>query len=340
MNPLTQWFIPAIGFGVTLFLYWATHKILTRKISKWTPDSGRFSNSAVLDVIRAPVRVLGLILACAIAVSIAPESVQKHPISLIGIKVSLILIGLWIMDRSGSALVKSDLLPDSVSSGTRSWMVMIFRGVVYSVGTLILLDAFGISITPILASLGVGSVAIALALQETLGHFFSGLYLMADQPLRIGDFIRLEDGVEGTVTRGGGRSTNILTPADNLIVLPNTKVANSRLTNFDLPSPETNVHIDLGVAYGSDLDRVEKVTLIVAKNILTSSPSGVSSSTPSFRFVKFGESSIDLTVTLRARTYAEGGALRHDFIKMLHREFEKEKISIPYPHRVIQTMST
>jgi small-conductance mechanosensitive channel len=141
---------------------------------------------------------------------------------------------------------------------------VVVRMVVMGLGLLILLDNFGVSITPILASLGIGSLAIALALQPTLENFFSGIQLVIDKPISIGNFIKLESGEEGYVQKIGWRSTWIRILPDNIVVIPNNVLVNSRVLNYYYPQKELAVYVNVGVHYDSDLEHVEKVTLILS----------------------------------------------------------------------------
>lgn len=209
------------------------------------------------------------------------------------------------------------------------------RGVVYGLGGLILMDTLGVSITPLLASLGIGSLAVALALQDTLANLFAGIDILADRPIRVGDFIRLESGQEGYVLQIGWRSTRIRMLSNNIVVVPNTKVVNSTLINYDLPEPELAVLVEVGVQYGSDLAQVERVTTEVARRILKTVPGGVATFEPFIRYHTFGESSVNFTVILRGREFADQYLLKHEFIKALEARYRQEGIVIPIALRVL-----
>jgi small-conductance mechanosensitive channel len=202
---------------------------------------------------------------------------------------------------------------------------------VYSIFLMFFLQTAGISITPLIASLGVGSVAIAFALQETLASLFAGLYLVADKPIRMGDFVRLESGEEGYVDSIGWRSVRIRLISHNIVIVPNSKVASGIITNYSLPSRELAIMVDVGVDYGSDLEKVERVTLEVARETLKEVPEGVSDFEPSLRWMGFRDSSVNLTVVLRARQFVDQYPLRNAFMKKLHERYRRESITFPYP---------
>lgn len=211
----------------------------------------------------------------------------------------------------------------------------VIRAVVLGLGLLILLDSFGVSITPILASLGVGSLAIALALQPTLENFFAGAQIIIDKPISVGHFIKLESGEEGYVQKIGWRSTWVRMLPNNVVVMPNKLLVNSRVLNYYYPQTEMSVLVQVGVHYDSDLEHVEKVTIDVAKKALKEVQGGVPEFEPFIRYHTFNDFSIDFSVILRVKEFVDGYLLKHEFIKRLHKRFNEEGIVIPYPIRTL-----
>ena len=209
------------------------------------------------------------------------------------------------------------------------------RLAVLGLGALIILDSLGISITPIIASLGIGSLAVALALQPTLENFFSGVQLVADKPVQIGQFIRLESGEEGVVAKIGWRSTWITLPNNSTIVIPNKMLVNTRVLNYHYPDMEIAVPVAVGVHYNSDLDKVERVTIEVARETMKEVPGGIPTFEPVVRYHTFADSSINFNVTLRTRDWSSVGLVKHEFIKRLQKRYVQEGISIPYPIRTV-----
>lgn len=211
----------------------------------------------------------------------------------------------------------------------------LLRTVIIVIGMLIILSNIGISITPLVASLGIGSLAIALALQPTLENFFSGIQMLADKPIRVGDFIELDSGEQGFVEKIGWRSTWIKMLPNNIVIMPNSKLAQSKIINYYYPEKQLSVPVGLGVHYDSDLDHVEKVTLEVAKQVLKNHKWGVPEYDTFVIFTGFDDSSINLTVMLRAQEYFNRFFIRSEFIKALHKRFAQEGIVIPYPIRAV-----
>lgn len=209
------------------------------------------------------------------------------------------------------------------------------RVIIVALGTLIILDSLGISITPIIASLGIGGLAVGLALQDTLANYFSGFYLLIEQPIRIGDFIQLETGEEGYVEAIGWRSTKIRMLANKTVIMPNKVISSGRITNYDYLSSEVAVLIGVGVHYDSDLEMVERVTVETARDVQQTVPGAVKNFEPFIRYHTFADSSINFTVILRAERFVDNYLIKHEFIKRLHNRYNKEGIVIPFPIRTV-----
>lgn len=206
--------------------------------------------------------------------------------------------------------------------------------IVYAMGFLVILEYYGISIAPLVTALGIGGMAVALGLQETLANIFSGLHLILSKQLRLGDYIRLSSGEEGRVTGITWRFTTILGTTGNDIVIPNQKIASAILTNYNMPQQSVAIVIPVGVSYDSDLDAVERVTLEVAREV-TSRIDPASTDEPAVRFNAFADSSINFSVILHASQFPIQPLLKHEFIKALTHRYRAEGIEIPFPVRTI-----
>ena len=212
-------------------------------------------------------------------------------------------------------------------------------GLVVGLGVLVVLSGLGISITPMLTALGVGGLAVALALQEPLSNFFAGVFLALAGQIRVGDYVRLDSGQEGYVSDFAWRSTRLRMLSNNLVVVPNAKLAQALVVNHDLPSRDLAVLVEVGVDYASDLELVERVVAEVGAEVMADVTGGVAEFQPFVRFHTFGASSIDFTAILRAREYVDQYLVKHEFIKRLHRRFEREGIVIPFPIRTLVSRS-
>ncbi len=206
---------------------------------------------------------------------------------------------------------------------------------VFLIGILVLLQSLNISITPILTALGVGGLAVALALQDTLSNLFAGLQIVASGQVKVGDYVKLDSGEEGYVSDITWRNTSIRALPNNMIIVPNSKVASALVTNYYQPEKEMSVPVQIGVGYQSDLKKVESVTIEQARETLRNVDGGVDEFEPFIRYHTFDESSINFSVILRAKEFTDQFLLKHEFVKALHKRYQKEKIEIPFPQRTL-----
>jgi small-conductance mechanosensitive channel len=205
----------------------------------------------------------------------------------------------------------------------------LIRIVVVTVGLLVILRGIGLEITPILTALGVGGLAVALALQDTLANLFAGLYLTVAKQIRIGNYIRLSSGEEGYLVDIDWRASRLRQLSNNTVLVPNAKFSQSIVTNYHLPERELAVVIEASVDYASDLDRVERAAVEVAREVMRSVPGGVPDFEPSVRFHTFGDPGIGFSVNLQAQEFVDQYLIRHEFVKRMHRRFASEGITIP-----------
>lgn len=205
--------------------------------------------------------------------------------------------------------------------------------IVYMLGALIILDAFEISISPLLAGFGIGGLAIALALTPTISSFISGTYVVTEGQLKERDYIEMDDGTAGFVQSIGWRSTTVRSRFNNLTIIPNNKLTESVVTNYSTPTPRLVVMEESGVSYDSDLEKVESIALEVAGKIVEASEFAVKDFDPLVRFDEFGDSNIEFRIIVQATDRIGGFALKSEMIKLLHTRFKEEGIEINYPIR-------
>ncbi len=208
--------------------------------------------------------------------------------------------------------------------------------VIYASVAIIILSNIGIEVGPLLAGLGIAGLAVALALQDSLSNFFAGLYILADRPIKIGDFIKLESGDEGYVQEIGWRSVRVKLLSNNTLIIPNNKLASSTITNRSIPSPQTSVGLAVGVSYDSDPDEVEKALLSAFKAAKKKLPNGkIGEGAPSIRFSEFGDSALAFKMFVPMVDYTVQWEVLHIVRKEVLREFKKHKIQIPSPIRTV-----
>jgi small-conductance mechanosensitive channel len=203
------------------------------------------------------------------------------------------------------------------------------RIVAIIVGLLVVLNGLGFRIAPILTALGVGGLAIALALQDTLANLFAGFYLTVAKQIRIGNYIRLASGEEGYLVDIDWRASSLRQLSNNTVLIPNAKLSQSIVTNYHMPERELGVIIEASVDYGSDLDKVERITMEVARDVMRSVPGGVATFEPFVRFHTLGDPGIGFSVMLRAQEFVDQQIIKHEFVKRLQRRYTAEGVTIP-----------
>ncbi|MDD4878161.1 MAG: mechanosensitive ion channel family protein [Candidatus Nanoarchaeia archaeon] len=203
--------------------------------------------------------------------------------------------------------------------------------IIFIIAGVMLLSYFDVEITPFIATLGIGGLAVGLALQNTLSNLFAGLHIISDRPIDVGHFIEIEAGVSGFVEDIGWRSTRIRTLPNTIIIIPNSKLAEANITNYSMPDSEMGVVVQCGVDYGSDLKKVEKVTMDVAKKIQQTIPGAVKTFEPFIRFHTFADSNINFSIILRVEKYVDKYLVTHEFMKALKERYDKEGIEISWP---------
>ena len=205
---------------------------------------------------------------------------------------------------------------------------------IYTIGVLFIISSMGISIAPMLTAMGIGGMAIALGLQETLSNICAGMYLLISKQLSLNDYVRLSTGEEGRIADITWRFTTIIAASGNAIVVPNQKIGSAIITNYCMPEPDMSIKIPCGVSYDSDLELVEKVTVEVAAQVTRDVDPSVTKA-PSVFFHTFNESSIDFNIVLHCSQFPDQFKLRHEFIKALTKRYREEGIEIPFPIRTV-----
>ncbi len=322
-------FIVIVSAGYLLRRY------LLSQLSRWARKTDSRTGNVILSAVRAPFMVLCIMLGIYVALEFSNLSKAFVDKADKGLSILAVFTCAMVAANilTGFTRIRSERI-DSVLPVT-SLTENVIRIVVYGVAGLIVLNGLGISIAPILATLGVGGLAVALALKDTLSNFFAGFHIIATKQIRVGDYLKLSSQEEGYVNDISWRTTEIRTLAGNLVLVPNAKLTELIVTNYGLPEKDMAVLVDLGVHYNSDLARVERVTCEVAAEVMREVSGGVPAFTPSIRYHTFGESGINLTVVMRGATFVDQFLIKHEFIKRLHDRFAREGIVIPYPIRAL-----
>ena len=240
-----------------------------------------------------------------------------------------------IIATIASGFVKIKAAVEDANLPSTSIINNIIKVIIYCVGILVILQSLGISVTPILAGLGVGGLAVALALQNTLSNLFAGLQIVSSGSLNKGDFIKLSSSESGYIVDITWRSTSIKNMANNIIIIPNNKLADMVIQNFTLPNAITSFDLDVGIAYNSNLEFVEKIAKMVAVEVLDAAEGAVKDEVPTVRFIGFGNTGITMRISLTVSEYALQFKIRHLLLKTLYKRFLEEGIVIPIATQAI-----
>ena len=243
---------------------------------------------------------------------------------------------------SGFIHVKFSASGDTSQSTLMSTILKIF---IYASGALIILNYYGISIAPIITVMGLGSMAVALGLQETLANIFAGLQIILSKQIKVNEVIKIGAN-EGRVVDINWRFTTIM-PANEgtVVVIPNKDIAGSTSTNYSRPREDVVIVVPIGVGYESDLEQVERVTVEVARQIMievdgyepmiNSEGKDINPLAPVVRFQEFGDSSINFNAVLHAQVYVNQLMIKHKFIMAITKRYREEGINIPFPIRTV-----
>jgi small-conductance mechanosensitive channel len=333
--PMDPWVILPLIFLASVLLAYGINVVVLWILKKSFQRSSEDFDSRFYRVVERylfPLLIIGALLIIVEEVPLPPKITRaaRNFLVFLGLFIAIFLLG-----RAALMILRNAESRYEPIRNIRGPLEIAVKIIFVAVGGMIILDNLGISITPILTTLGIGSLAVAIALQDTLGNFFAGLYVKADRFIEVGQYVRLESGEEGYVDHIGWRSTKIRMLPNNMVIVPNNKIVQSIITNYDLPDPELAVLVQVGVHYDSDLQKVEKVTQEVAREILQTVPGGVPEFEPFIRYHTLNQSSIDFTVILRGRAFVDNFLIKHEFIKRLRARYREEKIVIPFPIRTV-----
>lgn len=247
----------------------------------------------------------------------------------------LVLLITWFVARLTSGFVNLYTQQAEGVLPSTSFFGNITKILIFAVGIMVIISFLGLSITPLLTAFGIGGIALALALEDTLSNMFAGLNVITSKEMLMGDYIMLDSGEEGYVQDITWRNTTIQSLTKNTIIIPNSKIASTIITNYHQDQKEMLVKVNIGVSYGSDLEKVEKVTVEVAREVIEELSGGDDSIDPYIRYSEFDDFSINFTVFLSVKEFVEQYRLKHVFIKRLHERYNTEGIVIPFPVRTV-----
>lgn len=241
----------------------------------------------------------------------------------------------FITSRLASAFIHYHIDSSDKHRTTPRILDLIISIIIFTAAIVTILQYFNVQITAIIATLGIGGLAIGLALQGTLANLFAGIHLITTEPIRVGDFIELENGLRGYVIDIDWRETTIRQIENTFVIIPNNKLAESIIINNSMPEEELGCRVSCGVDYTSDLDHVERICVEVATRAQAEVEGAIRDHKPFVRFQEFGDNNINFQVFLRVENFLARWRMTHEFMKMLKKRFDEEGIEISWPIRKI-----
>ncbi len=312
----------SVSIGVLLEIF------LTVKLKKILTKNNWVRGGQILKAFRGITFIIFLGIGIDIFVNNLPidDSLGKYISRLL--TVMLILSATILVSRIAVAYISYDADKDKREFQGTSIITNITRIIVFCIGVVAVLHTIGVSITPMLTALGVGGLAVALALQDTLSNLFAGIFLIASHKLRIGDYIKLQSNEEGFVEDISWRTTTIREIGDTIVVVPNSKLSTAIFKNYYLPDKEMGFGVQLFVGYNNDMDLVEKICVEKAILIIERLPNCVKTQVPSVRYTSFTDAGLQFSVGFRITEANDKGIVKHEFIKEVMKAFRENGIEI------------
>ncbi|MFH1211153.1 MAG: mechanosensitive ion channel family protein [archaeon] len=327
-----------------LFLSFILAKIVIfvlEKVKKLASKTKFTLDDRILEFLERPIWVLFILLGVFFAVyNISPGAIRFGLESRI-IHSIIVVIAAYFTARTFAGILRwyGDEIARKTKSHLDDSLIPFMRRAIYlivfAIAAIVILRLFNVKITAFLAGLGIASLAIGLALQDTLSNFFSGVWMAFDRPVKVGDFIEVDGGRAGYVEEISWRNTRVRTLTNNIIIMPNSKLSQNVVTNYEAPTSELFISVPVYVSYDSDLEKVEKVTLDVGKHIQKTVKGAVKDYEPVVRFSEFREFGVGFSVSLKVASYADQFVIRHEFVKQLNKRFRQDKIEAP--HQYVKT---
>jgi small-conductance mechanosensitive channel len=321
-----------VAAGGALFLRHALLSVLRR----WAARTETALDDILLSVVRGPSIYWAIALGLYVAIGTSALPVRIIQLSFSALHALVILSFTVVAANIAAQLLRFAATRADLPLAATGLTYVVLKGFVIGLGIMILLGTLGVSIAPLLTALGVGGLAVALALQDTLSNLFAGIHILMEKSIRVGQFIRLESGEEGYITDIGWRTTRIRLLPNNVVIIPNNKLAQARITNYDLPDKSMAVLIPISVAYGADLDRVQRILVEEATRGAREIPGLLAQPEPFVRFIPgFGQSSLDLTLICHVREFVDQYLAQHELRLRILTRFRAEGVEIPYPSRTV-----
>jgi small-conductance mechanosensitive channel len=338
LSGAAQWLVPLLVFAAVLVVGIVLRVFAFRMLHRWSAKTTTKLDDFIIAATRWPSIIWIVILGALAAFQIvdlpgdaADTAVRRILTALL---IFSITIGLARLLGDLAMNYRQEAAPELALAST-GLLRTIVRAAVLLTGFLVMLSTVGIDIGPLLGALGVGGLAAGLALQPTLSNLFAGFQIAAGKQVRIGNRVRLASGEDGYVTDISWRTTTLRTPTNALIIIPNSRFADSIVTNVNLPEAPTNIVIPVSISYASDPRHVESVLRDETKRAIADLPELVPDFEPIVRLQAFGQSSLDFQVIVRVRDFDAQFPIWGELHQRLFARLRREAIGIPFPTRTV-----
>ncbi len=306
-------------------------KFLFRWIGNWSKRSGHPLDIIAVSTLRGPIMIWAVIIGLDLAARsstlplryVKPFNSTLESLWIISLTIIVAqLLGNIVHNYSSRSATVETQSPTLTKNLTQIFIFLL--------GTMILLNHLKVDIRPLLTALGVGGLAVALALQDTLANLFAGFYISVSSQTRVGDYVKLNSGEEGYVTDITWRSTTLRSLGGNYIFIPNSKLAQAIITNYNLPTKSLGMSITVRIDFDSDTDLIER--LLVEEASKGAIPGLVKDPPPSVQWNPGpGDSAVQLSLNFQVEEFVNQYGVQSELRKRIFKRFKQEGIALPYP---------
>jgi small-conductance mechanosensitive channel len=339
MDQLNIFIVPAVTFAICIILG-LTGELILKRLIKSAERREWKTNAAILTSLKRIPFIACLIAGTYMILPFFNTDESVKGIILQALTLLIIVVATIVVSRMVGNLIHSFSGKIKGIFASTSIFSNITKGIILIVGFLIALQSLGISIAPILAALGVGGLAVALALQDTLSNLFSGLQIIAARQVKPGEFVKLDNGEQGYIEDITWRNTTIRTLPNNRVIIPNSKMASSIITNYSQPEEALTVNAEISISYENDLERVEETAMKVAEDVVKTVRGAIREHKPTVRYNLFNDAAIKINVSLQVEKFANQFLIKHELLKRIHKKFREEEISIMTPTKPVQIVNS
>lgn len=324
--------IVVISIIIAKIVYWFVERYMKAFAVRTKSDI----DDLILRMIHKPVYYIIILIGIQLAVSYVAVSAEFEELFSKLISIAIIIIGAWVI--AGIADVVLSGIGKKLATKTKTtvdyeaipFLSKVLKFTIYLLAFMIVLDQFGIEIAPLVAGLGIAGFAIGFAAKDTIGNLLAGFFILTDRPFAKGDRVEIK-GYLGEVVDIGLRTTKIETLDHTYVIIPNGDIVSNEVINYTLPDVRIKVKITIGVAYGTDPERVKKIVLDVTKR----ADEVMNEPAPVIFFREFGDSSLNFLLIFWVSDFRKKLVAIDKINTGINTEFEKAGIEIPFPCRTV-----